>query len=370
MTARTAATNPVISNWSAVSPFGFGREAYVEGLCSGRDAVTDLDAEQWQVPVGRAGLVPGFDLRKVLGKKGTRSMDRVTGLAVATVGGLLNDVDGNRLIETGERTGLVLGTTTGSAQSMMDFTRDSLTADKPFYVDPARMPNAVMNCAAGQCAIWHQLKGPNTTIAGGRTAGLFALKYAGRLLATGRAGEVLCAGAEEYSHARAWLEHHSRGEEAAGTVLGEGGAVLLVEPPSPAGHGRQPLAEILAVESRVYLEGDLRIVLDACVRGALDRSGLAARDAWAVVPSGPPGAAGRYESEVLGELFEAPALRRVPDLSRLGDTSGASATFQLVSVLSVAERATEASGEAAVVTSVDPDGTVACAVLRLLGGNR
>ncbi|MCP5877146.1 hypothetical protein NL390_32295, partial [Klebsiella pneumoniae] len=69
-------------------------------------------------------------------------------------------------------TALVLGTTTGSAESMMNFTRSSLEAEKPFYVDPALMPNAVMNCAAGQCAIWHQLKGPNTTIAGGRAAGL------------------------------------------------------------------------------------------------------------------------------------------------------------------------------------------------------
>jgi 3-oxoacyl-[acyl-carrier-protein] synthase II len=65
-------------------------------------------------------------------------------------------------------------------------------------------------------------------------------------------------------------------------------------------------------------------------------------------------------------MFGGPALARVPSVGRLGDTSAATSAFQLVSLLAVAERTPGAAGHAAVVTTVDRDGTVACAVLRLL----
>lgn len=161
----SAVRGPVITAWSAVSPFGIGRSAFAEGMHEGGETAVPIDPEQWKVPDERARLVPGFSPREVLGRKGTRSMDRVTGLAVSAVGALLDDAERNRLVATGERGAIVLGTTTGSAQSMMDFTRDSLTGEQPYFVDPAQMPNTVMNCAAGQCAIWHRIQGPNATIA-------------------------------------------------------------------------------------------------------------------------------------------------------------------------------------------------------------
>jgi 3-oxoacyl-(acyl-carrier-protein) synthase len=63
--------------------------------------------------------------------------------------------------------GVVLGTTSGSAQTQYEFTRDSLTRRKPYFVNPAIVPFALMNSAASQCAIWHGITGPNTTIAAG-----------------------------------------------------------------------------------------------------------------------------------------------------------------------------------------------------------
>ncbi|MFJ9887207.1 hypothetical protein ACIQRW_15240 [Streptomyces sp. NPDC091287] len=72
-----------------------------------------VDTERWRVPETRAHLVPGFEVRQTLGKKGTRSMDRVTGLTVAAVGNLLEQDDATRESATGERAALVLATTTG-----------------------------------------------------------------------------------------------------------------------------------------------------------------------------------------------------------------------------------------------------------------
>ncbi|GAB3897815.1 hypothetical protein GCM10029964_081290 [Kibdelosporangium lantanae] len=83
-----AAVRPVISLWSAVSPYGIGRAAFVDGVEAGADPAVPLDSK-WQAPDEKACLVPGFEIRDVLGKKGTRSMDRVSALAVTASGELL-----------------------------------------------------------------------------------------------------------------------------------------------------------------------------------------------------------------------------------------------------------------------------------------
>ncbi|MEV4434147.1 beta-ketoacyl synthase N-terminal-like domain-containing protein [Streptomyces sp. NPDC049555] len=362
-----APARAVITGWSAVSPYGIGAEAFTEGLRDRRTTVAPVDTERWGVPTTRAHLVPGFETREVLGKKGTRSMDRVTGLAVAAVGSLLKQPGSVEERETGERAALVLATTTGSAASMMDFTRSSLQGERPYDVDPAVMPNAVMNCAAGQCAIWYGIKGPNTTLAGGRAAGLLSLNYATRLLSSGRAETVLCAAAEEYSAARYWLEKHSRGAEAPGVPLGEGAAVLLVQPAGTHTPERPPLAEVLAVRSRVATGARVRDVLADCVRDALAAAGTDPTEVWAAAPGDAPGRLGHLEHEVLEEICGTEALGRVPAVARIGDVSAASGSFQIAMVLATAADDPAAAGRVAVITSADRDGSLACAVLRLVG---
>jgi 3-oxoacyl-[acyl-carrier-protein] synthase II len=318
--------NPVITAWTAVSPFGLDCESFADGLRAGHPAALSDGA------VHKTARVPGFDVRALLGPKGTRSMDRLVGLAVWTVGRLT----AARPAERGDRTGLVLGTM-GSVQSTMDFTRSSFVEAKPYFVDPGRMPNSLTNSAAGQSAIKHGLTGPNVTVAGGRAAGISALGYAVRLLRTGRASSVLAGAVEEYSDARSWVESHS----GVHGVLGEGCVVLRVEPA-----GEHPaLAEILAVRSRFARGDDFEGAMRSCVDTALAAAGLSESDVTTVSWSGVPG-----HTEPVAEL--------------IGDTGAATAMFQIAGVL-----ATGAPGDVAVVGSADRDGAVACAVLRL-GGAR
>ncbi|WP_275562104.1 beta-ketoacyl synthase N-terminal-like domain-containing protein [Streptomyces sp. 5-6(2022)] len=373
MSGGTALANrPVITAWSAVSPFGIGRAAFAEGIRERRPAAAPLDDERWQAAGDRACLVPDFDLRTVLGKKGVRSMDRVTGLAVTTVARLLDDAPRNRWVATGEDAALVLGTTTGSVQSQMDFTRDSFTGEKPYLVDPARFPNAVMNCAAGQSAIWHQLKGPNTTIAGGHAAGLYALNYARRLLTFGRARTVLCGAVEEFSHARSWLERHAHrpGTEGTARLPGEGCGLLLVEQRGPDARDdtEQPvLAEVLAVEMGIALDGGVRPALAACLRRALSRARVRPEEIWAVSTSEAPGPSGEQERAAVAEAAGGADPVHLAQAALIGDTGAAAAAFQIAGVLVHAEATPEAAGRVALVTSVDRDGAVGCALLRLAG---
>ncbi|HVV22933.1 MAG TPA: beta-ketoacyl synthase N-terminal-like domain-containing protein [Pseudonocardiaceae bacterium] len=348
--ADPATTDPAVAElvctgWSALSGLGVGRAECTAGVLAGRSGLAGLDTAG---PFTEAALVPGFSAAEALGRKGTRSMDRVTALAVSTVGQLLADC-GPSVTADPSRLGLVLGTGSGSVQSIMDFTRDSLTGDKPFHVDPARFPNTVMNKAAGQSAIWHGIKGPNTTIAGGWLTGLLALSYAVRIYRAGRCDRVLCGAAEEYSEQRAWLEWHTGTR----TPLGEGGAVFLLESAeSAAAAGRTAVARVLGTRFGAYGDAaDAGPALASCVRGALVSAGVAARDVAVVAPLG-------ADEEAALDL---PAARFVHGRSLFGDTSAAATGLHMAAALAVLERSP--SGSLALVTGIDRDGTVGCALL-------
>lgn len=359
-----------ISRWSAVSPFGIGSAAFSEGLHAGRKTAAPPDPEDWQtVPDANICLVPDFNIREVLGKSGTRILGREAALAVTAVRELFHEAPEGAPISGGPNIAMVMGTTTGTPQGYMDFTKASLTGPKPHHVPAALAPNMVMNRAASASAIWHQLQGPNSTIAGGRAAALLALKYGQRLLTHRRAERVLCGGVEEYSNARSWLEYHRRG--GGDVVLGEGCALLLLETGASLASGHRPaLAEVLAVEFRVNTDDDLSGVLGACLHGALATAKATADDVWAVMPSGIAGPAGEEENRLLGSLFDSAALSRASVSDLIGDTSAASAGFDLIGMLSAAARSPESVGRLGVVSSIDPDGSVACATLRLLDGVR
>ena len=352
----TGAPGPVITAWSAISPFGVGAKEFMAGVKQGRVTAARPGDGYGLVPDEPACLVPDFDVREALGPKGTRAMNRMTGLAVACTADVLAGLGAGR--PAPERTALVLGTSTGSLQSAMAFTRGSLTAPKPYQVDAALIPYAVMNAAASQCAIWHELRGQNATIAAGRPTGLVALSYARRLLLTGRASAVLCGAAEEFSAARAWVDSHSREEPA---VLGEGCVMFALTLASP-GVGQVPLATVLAVDSRVCADGNWRGAVGACVGRVLAVGGRQAAEVGVAVPSGLAAEAGRAEQAALTEVFGSRVLAPVTEL--IGETHAVSAAFQVAAVLSRWSGDHSAGAPLAVVTSADPGGQVAAALLR------
>ena len=352
-----APDNIAITAWSAVSPFGIGQKSFADGVATGRPAVSVLDRARWDGPDERACLVPGFEVGEVLGRKGTRAMNRVSGLAVTTVGRLVESADPGRA--WGEDTGIVLGTS-GSSESTMGLIRASLTGQRPYDLEPSRVPYGVMNCAAGQCAIWYGLKGPNTTLAAGRPTSLTALSYARRLLLAGRAKRVLCGAAEEYSVARAWIDFHSRG--GSGAILGEGCAMFVVELASRA--TAAPVATVLAVDSRSCADGDWRATTARCVQRVLTATGTDPAEVRAVCRSDSGDIPGQAERAALAGIFGP----RVPvwDVAAfLGETHAASAAFQIARALSAADHDRELAGSLVVITSTDPSGAVGAALVRL-----
>ncbi|MET8748576.1 beta-ketoacyl synthase N-terminal-like domain-containing protein [Streptomyces sp. NPDC004667] len=363
---HTAAAQPrerrlVISGWAVTSPYGLGRRSFAEGLLAGTTATSAVDGGQWPVPYGEAGLIPGFDIKAVLGRKGTRSMDRATGIAVVTVGELLEDF-GQGLAADPEKTGLVLGTS-GSVQSIMDFTKDALTGEKPYLVDPARFPNTVMNCPTGQSAIRHTLKGPNVTVSGGSATGLLALNYASRLLRGGHANALLAGAAEEFSVQRARLERVADHGGAEADPLGEGAALFLLESGEAAREGgRRVLATVLGSRFRAFPEsGRAGAALARCVAEVLADAGVGPEDVALIAPGTPPGQLGKQEESAL----EGIGGERIAVRPLVGDATAASAAFQLAAVLAHAGSEPALVDRLALVTALDRDGTVGATLLRL-----
>ncbi|MFC0105858.1 beta-ketoacyl synthase N-terminal-like domain-containing protein [Kibdelosporangium aridum] len=320
-------TGIVITGWSAVSRFGIGRAAFADGIRHGR------------TPDDRG--VPDFDPRAALGKKNTRSMDRATGLALVAL----------RELETtpADTTGVVLGTTLGSVPDMVDFTRASLTGARPFHVNPGQFPNVVMNRTAAQCAIWYGLKGPNATVATGQVAGLSALAYARRVLAAGRAGQMVCGAAEARTDARSWLASNREGDSR--QPHGEGAVMLMV----CQDEALPPLARVVAVESRVCRDGDIRGALAGCVTDMLARADVRPEEITRIEPSA--GHHPEQERDCLRALLGDSRISPLSTVDRLGDTGAVSALFQIGSALT-------APGTV-LITSVERDGIVACALLTI-----
>ncbi|UED85085.1 beta-ketoacyl synthase N-terminal-like domain-containing protein [Streptomyces profundus] len=353
----------VISDWSAISPFGVERDAFTAGITAGAVAGTVRPDRLEALPGdGLAHEVPDFDIRQVLGSKGTRSMDRLSALSVAGVRQLLDAVPGRRVSATGRRTALVLGTTSGSVQTMVNLTRDTLVQQRPFYVQAAQIPSGIMNSAAAQCAIWHGITGPNATVGGGRAAGLFALRYALRLHAAGRADTVLCGAAEELTHARAWVEHQGRPAGEPSGPLGEGCAVLLLERTEEVDGG---LCEVLAVETGIHGGTDVEPALTECLTRTFDRAGVDPGTVWAVSTQAGAGPLGVAERNAVDALLKDERTRRVPTNQPWGEAGAVTVPFQLASVLVEAGRDPAAAGGTALVVAVDQDGVLGCALLRM-----
>ena len=223
---------PVLTAWAATTPVGDDAGDVAAALLAGRDGLTPTP----DLPVERAGVV-GLDLQGRLGRKGTRSLDRLTSLVMVTTGALLDAVP-----ERDPDLGLVLGTTAGSTASITAFTRDTLTGARPYLVDPAAFPNTVLNSPAGHTAIRHRLTGPNTTVAGAELAGVHALRWADRAVRCGHARQLVVGAAEDLSPERAWGHRRLRGDDGARAApVGEACALLLLEDAGSARAGGRPV---------------------------------------------------------------------------------------------------------------------------------
>ncbi|WP_284209313.1 beta-ketoacyl synthase N-terminal-like domain-containing protein, partial [Chitiniphilus shinanonensis] len=220
----------VISAAAALSPYGLGVQALLDGLRTAPPAFAPLEGAYRAEP--KLARVPDYDARELLATRSIGNFDRLT-LHVCVAAAQLHRAMGlddpavRREQLPDERVSLVLGSS-GPLQSVLAF--DLQAIDEPRYVQPSIYPNVVFNVPASYAAIRHGIRGSCITLTDGDASGLIAFSLAASQLEAGRIDLALVGAAEEATPAYALYRHslaHAAGQPAAPLV--EGAALLALE---------------------------------------------------------------------------------------------------------------------------------------------
>jgi 3-oxoacyl-[acyl-carrier-protein] synthase II len=355
-----------VTGLGVVAPTGVGGEPFARALAGDGGAAGATVAANGASPADSPFALPDFDVRALLGRKGTSTLDRGTGFALVACREALADSD---IPTDGERRiGVIVGTTSGSLCSMSDYTRDTLVEERPYLVNPSLFPNTVINCASGQAAIRYGLRGINCTLAAGPIAFLCALRFAERALRLGHLDASLVGAVEELSPQRAW-QTQLAGTNGAGPPPGEGAAVLVAERADEARAAGRRVDAVLRSVVTGFCPGGERAggvpsALQRCAREALRRAGTEASEVAHVAVSSPAGSATDGAGEQALAAIAGLRARPVALAAIAGDCGAATAALQVAAILLAHREDPERDGAASLILGWTVDGGLGAAVLR------
>ena len=189
----------VITGMGVVSPLGIGKDAFWEGIFSGKSAFRDItlfDTSDLKVKI--AGEISGFEPKEIIGEKGLMDLDRATLLLLCAAKLALDD-SGLEITESNtNRSGVCTGTTFGSLYSISKFNQESYK-EGPRYVNPSIFPSTVGNSPGSRVSIRYKIKGFSTSIATGMCSALDALDYSRDFINLDKADTILACSVEDLS---------------------------------------------------------------------------------------------------------------------------------------------------------------------------
>jgi 3-oxoacyl-[acyl-carrier-protein] synthase-1 len=334
------ASKILVTGLGAVCAAGTDPEAIWKVVESGRSAIAPIgqwDASGWPTPL--AGEVSGVDPRALVEDRKLHKLIRRTdllglyaaGRAIA-VAGLLEyreSLDAESTATFNDRTGVFVGSGGGAYQNYYDFFplltaaagdlgtfgRELASTVNPMWL-LRTLPNNVL-CYIG---IRYGLKGTNACVTNHSVSGPLALVEAVEALRWGEADRAVAVGHDAPVEPETILYYHRLGLLATdavrpfdaarrGTLLGEGGAALVLETaPAADARGATILGEFLGSGCTSDAEGLLAIredghSLSRAIALALDEAGIAAADVGMIVAHG--------NATWRSDASEAVAIRRV-----------------------------------------------------------
>jgi 3-oxoacyl-[acyl-carrier-protein] synthase II len=230
-----------ITGLGVVAPCGIGVEAFWSGLLG-------------PAPHGPRRVVD-LDTSGVYGPKELRRVDRFTQFTAVAAAQAL--ADAGELGTDPDRTGVIIGTGIGGLETLEAQMR-VLIEKGPRRVSPFLVPMMMGNRAAADVSMRYGFRGPCEATVTACAAGTHSVGNAARLIATGRCDAVL-AGSGEAAMTEIGIAGFSNmtalstsgvsmpfDAKRDGFVIGEGGAVLVLEEYSRAGaRGAHIYAEIV-----------------------------------------------------------------------------------------------------------------------------
>ncbi|MBY0011156.1 beta-ketoacyl-ACP synthase II [Paenibacillus typhae] len=236
----------VITGMGVISPLGNTVEQFWRRLSAGESGVspiTSFDTARYKSKI--AGQVRDFDPEGRFGRKEARRMDRFTQYALAAAEDAWAD-SGLQLEQMDrERLGVYVGSGVGGIHTLME-QAELLRTRGPERVSPTLIPMLISNMAAAAISIRFGALGPALSPVTACSIGNTAIGEAFRLIRYGGADCIIAGGAEaavteislaSFGNATSLSTRNEAPEKASrpfdgsrdGFVIGEGGAILILE---------------------------------------------------------------------------------------------------------------------------------------------
>jgi len=236
----------VVTGLGVVSPVGIGiAEAWKNLLAgvSGVGPITKFDASL--LPTRIAAEVKNFKAADWMPPKETRRSDTFIHYGLAATKMALEDASLAIDDSNAERIGVNVGSGIGGLPMIEDNIREMI-AKGPRRISPFFVPGSIINMVAGLISIHYGAKGPNVSMVSACTTSSHCVGEAGRMIEYGDADVMIAGGAEAcvnlsgvggFCSCKALSERNDDPATASrpfdrdrdGFVLGEGGAILILE---------------------------------------------------------------------------------------------------------------------------------------------
>ncbi|MCS6808860.1 MAG: beta-ketoacyl-ACP synthase II [Bacteroidota bacterium] len=265
----------VVTGIGVVSPIGNSKDEFWQAMMlgkSGAGPITRFDATCYDTHF--ACEVKNFDVQQFVSRKEAQRMDPFTHYAIAAAEMALLDagLDINaRTRLNNERVGVVFGSGIGGMWTYHKQQEELYKrGGNPDRISPFFVPMLIANIAAGYIAIRYGFKGPNYGTVSACATSSHCIADAMMLLQRGDADVILAGGSEAvitpmgiggFAAMRALSTRNDAPEKASrpfdkersGFVMGEGGAVLVLE---TLDHAQRRGARIYAVAAGFGLTDD------------------------------------------------------------------------------------------------------------------
>lgn len=320
-----------VTGVGVISPIGCDKEAFFDSLANARSGVGKISAAFARQLGATVAAQVSSGASSSLSKAKSVSLDRFSQFAMLAGGQAIRDagLETERL----EQAGVYLGSSMGGSGTLEE-AYTALFRENASRLRPMTVLMVMPNAAASHIAMEYRLKGPVVTFSVACASSAIAIGEAYRLIRDGYADVMLAGGSEamlSFGVIKAWeslgaLAKEWAGDPAAscrpfsgdrsGLVLGEGGAVFVLEEFEAAiGRGAQVYAEVIGYASNCdaghITKPDVRGQRDV-MRGALRDAGVAPEEINYINAHGSATLVGdRIETTAIREVF-GKAAERIP----------------------------------------------------------
>ena len=187
----------VVTGMGALTPLGHSVDQYWENLVNGvpgADMITLFDASKFRTKF--ACEVKGFDPTQFMDRKEARKIDRFTQFALVVSDQAMADAGLNKENIDPDRIGVVFASGIGGLITFQHEVTDFAKGDGTPRFNPFFIPKMILDIAAGQISMRHNLRGPNYAVVSACASSTNAIMDAFNLLRLGKADIILTGGSE------------------------------------------------------------------------------------------------------------------------------------------------------------------------------